>query len=74
MQWEGRVTQKIRAHLSREKKPVCHARRVGKCPQYPASAVSSAVEPDEPHIAAAKEVNRTLKTALYNTGLRSPFL
>lgn len=32
------------------------------------------VEPDEPHIAAAKELNRSVKSALYSTGLRSPFL
>lgn len=32
------------------------------------------VEPDEPHIAAAKEANRVLKMGLYSSGLRSPFL
>lgn len=38
------------------------------------AATPLAVEPDEPHIAAAKEANRALKMALYSTGLRSPFL
>ncbi|PSC69064.1 amine oxidase [Micractinium conductrix] len=32
------------------------------------------VEPDEPHIAAAKELNRSVKGALYAAGMRSPFL
>ncbi|KAI7840340.1 hypothetical protein COHA_006122 [Chlorella ohadii] len=32
------------------------------------------VEPDEPHIAAAKELNRGIKGFLYGMGLRSPFL
>lgn len=32
------------------------------------------VEPDEPHIAAAKELNHGIKGALYGLGLRSPFL
>jgi uncharacterized protein with NAD-binding domain and iron-sulfur cluster len=32
------------------------------------------VEPDEPHISLAREANRAVKSALYSTGLRSPFL
>lgn len=32
------------------------------------------VEPDEPHITAAKEVNKSVKNALYSLGVRSPFL
>lgn len=33
-----------------------------------------AVEPDEPHVAAAKELNKGVKSALYGLGLRSPLL
>ncbi|EFN58666.1 hypothetical protein CHLNCDRAFT_29963 [Chlorella variabilis] len=32
------------------------------------------VEPDEPHIAAVREANKAVKAALYNLGVRSPFL
>ena len=44
------------------------------CPTLELAAPSSAVEPDEPHIAAAKELNRSVKGALYAAGMRSPFL
>lgn len=40
----------------------------------PPASPHLAVEPDEPHIAAAKELNRGIKGALYGLGLRSPFL
>ena len=41
---------------------------------HPSYVFPVAVEPDEPHIAAAKELNRSIKGALYGLGLRLPFL
>ncbi|KAI3436402.1 hypothetical protein D9Q98_005819 [Chlorella vulgaris] len=32
------------------------------------------VEPDEPHITAAREANKALKSLIYNSGIKSPFL
>ena len=35
---------------------------------------AAAVEPDEPHVAAAKQANTLAKTVLQQLGVRSPFL
>lgn len=37
-------------------------------------AVVLDVEPDEPHIAAAKQANRAVREVLDNLGVKSPFL
>lgn len=59
---------------------VPHTQTVGSTPQAVGStpprlpAACPAVEPDEPHIAAVREANKAVKAALYNLGVRSPFL
>lgn len=39
-----------------------------------AACLYRAVEPDEPHITAAREANKALKSLIYNSGIKSPFL